>query len=136
MFPLIVLYVVLAIVRPQEYFASLAGVPVLPVVLALAFAAWLTSGTRLQSAPQFLLLPAFFVVLMVSEVANGWFGGIKDQLGKFGPIVLAFFIIASACTTHRRIRVLMAVMVVLVSIFLLGWELLGLLHIFPIKLKS
>jgi hypothetical protein len=29
---------------------------------------------------------------------------------------------------------LMAVLVVLLSIFLLGWELLGLFHIFPIKL--
>lgn len=31
---------------------------------------------------------------------------------------------------------MMAVMVVLVSIFLLGWELLNILHIFPIKLKT
>ena len=31
---------------------------------------------------------------------------------------------------------MMAVMVVLLSIVLLGWELLNLLHIFPIKLKS
>lgn len=30
---------------------------------------------------------------------------------------------------------LLAVMVVLISVFLLGWEMLGLLHIFPIKLK-
>jgi hypothetical protein len=30
---------------------------------------------------------------------------------------------------------LMALMVVLVSVFLLGWEMLGLLHIFPIQLK-
>jgi hypothetical protein len=30
---------------------------------------------------------------------------------------------------------LMAVMVVVVSVFLLGWEMLTLLHIFPIKLK-
>jgi len=30
---------------------------------------------------------------------------------------------------------LMAVMVVLISVFLLGWEMLNLLHIFPIKLK-
>ncbi|AHX13669.1 O-antigen polymerase [Dyella jiangningensis] len=119
MFPLIVLYVVLAIVRPQEYFASLAGVPILPVVLALAFAAWLASGARVPSAPQFLLLPAFFVVLMVSEVANGWFGGIKDQLGKFGPVVLAFFIIASACNTQRRVRILMAVMVMCATILAL-----------------
>ncbi len=31
---------------------------------------------------------------------------------------------------------MMAVMVVLLSIFLLGWEMLSLLHIFPIKLKG
>jgi hypothetical protein len=30
---------------------------------------------------------------------------------------------------------LMAVLVVLLSIFLLGWELLGMFHIFPIKLQ-
>lgn len=30
---------------------------------------------------------------------------------------------------------LMAVMVVLISIFLLGWEMLNLFHIFPIKLR-
>ena len=30
---------------------------------------------------------------------------------------------------------LLAVMVVLLSIFLLGWEVLNLLHIFPIKLR-
>jgi hypothetical protein len=30
---------------------------------------------------------------------------------------------------------LMAVMVVLVSIFLLGWEMLNLFHVFPLKLK-
>ncbi|HYM77506.1 MAG TPA: hypothetical protein VE377_16160 [Candidatus Dormibacteraeota bacterium] len=31
---------------------------------------------------------------------------------------------------------LMAVMVVLVSVFLLGWEMLNLFHVFPIKLKQ
>src|ERR1700684_2946211 len=31
---------------------------------------------------------------------------------------------------------LMAVMVVLLSVFLLGWEMLTLFHVFPIKLKS
>jgi len=30
---------------------------------------------------------------------------------------------------------LMAVMVVIVSLFLLGWEMLNIFHIFPIKLK-
>jgi hypothetical protein len=30
---------------------------------------------------------------------------------------------------------LMAVLIVVISIFLLGWEILGLVHIFPIKLR-
>jgi O-antigen ligase len=111
MFPLILLYVVLTIVRPQEYVPALIGLPVLPVVLVLAFGGWMASGARRPHAPQFLILLAFFAVLMLSEVANGWIGGVKDQLGKFGPVVLTFFMIAAACNTQRRILILMSVMV-------------------------
>ena len=116
MFPLILLYVVLTIVRPQEYMPALAGLPILPVVLVLAFAAWLGSGTRVPRAPQFVILPAFFVVLMVSVAANGWFGGIKEELGKFGPVVLTFFLIATTCTTPKRTLTLMSVMVMCATI--------------------
>jgi O-antigen ligase len=119
MFPLILLYVVLTIVRPQEYITALIGLPILPVVLVLAFAAWLASGTRVPRAPQFLILPAFFIVLMLSEVANGWLGGVKEEMGKFGPIVLMFFMIATACTTQRRILTLMAVMVMCATVLAL-----------------
>lgn len=39
--------------------------------------------------------------------------------------------------THRGLTFgeLMAVLIVLLSIFLLGWELLGMLHIFPIRIQ-
>lgn len=39
--------------------------------------------------------------------------------------------------SHRGLTFgeLMAVLIVLLSIFLLGWELLGMLHIFPIKIQ-
>jgi putative inorganic carbon (hco3(-)) transporter len=116
MFPLILFYVVLTIVRPQEYITALIGLPVLPVVLVLAFAAWIASGTRTPRAPQFLILIAFFMVLMTSEAVNGWLGGIKDQLGKFGPVVLTFFMIATACNTQKRILMLMAVMVLCATV--------------------
>src|SRR5579859_259758 len=107
MFPLILLYVVLTIVRPQEYIPALIGLPVLPVVLVLAFSGWVVSGARRPHAPQFMILLAFFVVLMLSEVVNGWVGGVKDQLGKFGPVVLTFLMISAACNTQRRILTLM-----------------------------
>ncbi|QWT21705.1 O-antigen ligase family protein [Bacillus sp. NP157] len=111
MFPLILLYVVLTIIRPQDYIPGLDTVPILPAVLGLAFLAWLPSREKTFAAPQFVILPAFLAVLMVSQVANGWTGGALDELAHFGPVVIAFFILGAACTTQRRVRVAMAVMV-------------------------
>jgi O-antigen ligase len=104
--------VVLTIIRPQDYVPGLTGVPILPVVLLLAFAFWLFSPQRTFAAPQFVILPAFLLVLMISQVTNGWAGGAIDQLARFGPTVIAFFVFGAACTTQRRVRVAMAVFVV------------------------
>ncbi len=111
MFPLILLYLVLTIVRPQDYMPMLVGVPLLPVVLMLSFACWLISHAKTFAAPQFLLLPAFLVVLMLSQVTNGWSGGAVDQLAKFGPTVIAFFVFAACCTNQQRVIVAMVVFV-------------------------
>jgi membrane protein insertase Oxa1/YidC/SpoIIIJ len=57
----------------------------------------------------------------------------------FGFATLNILGLASRRMEPRRRRMsfgeLMAVAVVVVSLFLLGWEMLSLLHIFPIKLK-
>ena len=57
----------------------------------------------------------------------------------FGFATLNILSLASRRMEPRRRSMsfgeLMAVAVVLVSLFLLGWEMLSLLHIFPIKLK-
>jgi putative inorganic carbon (HCO3(-)) transporter len=109
MYPLILLYVVLTIVRPQDYVPGLDKVPLLPVVLVLAFLCWFASKSKTYAAPQFAILPAFLVVLMISQVTNGWAGGAFDELTKFGPIVIAFFVFAAACNTQRRVTTAMAV---------------------------
>jgi putative inorganic carbon (HCO3(-)) transporter len=119
MFPLILLYVVLTIVRPQEYMPALLGVPVLPVTLGLAFACWLFSSAKTFAAPQFLILAVFLLVVMVSQVVNGWAGGALAQLEKFGPTVIAFFILASACTRRRRVIITMGVMVICAAVLAL-----------------
>ncbi|WP_449429515.1 O-antigen ligase family protein [Rhodanobacter umsongensis] len=111
MFLLSLLYLVLTIIRPQDYLPGLVGVPVLPVVLVLAFLAWLVSAAKTFAAPQFLILPVFLLVLMVSQVVNGWSGGALDELAKFGPTVVAFFVLAACCTSQHRVVVAMAVFV-------------------------
>jgi O-antigen ligase len=111
MFPLILLYVVLTIIRPQDYLPGLVGVPVLSVVLVFAFGAWLFSSAKTFAAPQFLLLPVFLIVVMISEITNGWAGGAVEELARFGPVVVAFFVFGAACGTQRRVRIAMGVFV-------------------------
>lgn len=111
MYPLILFYVVLTIVRPQDYLPGLVGVPLLPVVLVLSFLLWCTGARKSLDAPQFFLLPTFLLILMISEVTSGWAGGTIDQFAKFAPAVIAFFVLASACHTQKRVAIAMAAIV-------------------------
>ncbi|MEW5318897.1 MAG: hypothetical protein WDW38_010081 [Sanguina aurantia] len=72
--PVILLYVVLTIIRPQDCVPGLVGIPLLPVV-------------------------------------NGWSGGAVEELAKFGPVAISFFIFAAACTSQRRLIIAMGVFV-------------------------
>jgi O-antigen ligase len=110
MFILSMLYLILTIIRPQDYLPGLVGIPLLPVVLLFAFLFWLSSTSKTFAAPQFWILPAFLLILMTSEVMNGWGGGAIDQLVKFGPIVIAFFVFATAVSlSHARVLTAFAV---------------------------
>lgn len=119
MFPLILLYVVLTIIRPQDYIAGLDTVPILPVVLLMAFAAWVVSKEKTFEAPQFVILPAFLLILMVSQATNGWAGGAVDELARFGPVVIAFFVFGASCSTQKRVRVAMGVFVACAAVLAL-----------------
>lgn len=112
MFVAMLLYLVLVIIRPQDYPALVDSMPapLLPVALILAALLWLFSARKRFDAPQYLLLLLFFVVMMLSNVANGWFGGALVQLNKFAPVVLAFIVFANAVEDRRRMVRAMAVM--------------------------
>jgi O-antigen ligase len=111
MFFLSLLYLALTIIRPQDYMPGLANVPLLPAVLILAFVLWLFSSAKSFELPQFVILPVFMLVMMFSQVTNGWAGGALQVLEKFGPTVAAFFVLATSCTTRRRVVIVMAVFV-------------------------
>ncbi|MEO6925810.1 MAG: O-antigen ligase family protein [Rhodanobacter sp.] len=111
MFILSLLYLALTIIRPQDFVPGLEGVPLLPVVLILAFLSWVVSSPKHIDAPQFLILPVFLLVTMLSQVTNGWTGGALDQLLLFGPTVIAFFVLAASCNSQRRVVIAMTVFV-------------------------
>ena len=112
MFLFMLLYLVLVLVRPQDYpeYADL-GIPLLPITLALAFLFWLPKPDKQLSAPQYLLVPAFLVAQMLSHLFNGWIGGAQVQLASFGPAVLAFFVLGHLAMDPKRLRKLLVVFV-------------------------
>ncbi len=103
-FILIVAYVVLVLVRPQEYpqWAD-AGIPFLPIALVAALLAWLPSRYKRFDEPQYLLLALFVLVTSLSIAFNGWTGGAMDQFNAFAPTLVAFVLLANTSMTRKRV---------------------------------
>ncbi|MGY1425060.1 O-antigen ligase family protein [Lysobacter sp. A289] len=121
MFLFMVAYLVLVLIRPQDYPAVLesAGLPWQPIVLMMAALFWLFSARKSLAAPQYLLLLCFLLVLMLSKVVNGWTGGALVQLTKFAPVVMAFVLLANAVDTRERVVAVMAVFAVCAGVLAL-----------------
>ncbi len=109
MFAAMILYLALVLIRPQDYpeLVDSIPLPLLPLALVIAALFWLFSARKRFDAPQYLLLLLFLVVLMLSNIANGWFGGALEQLTKFAPTVLAFMVLANAADSPARVRGIM-----------------------------
>lgn len=105
MFALSLLYLAFTIIRPQDYVPGMAGLPIMSALLVLAFLSWLGSAEKNFAAPQFLLLPAFLLVAMASQVVNGWGGGVLYVLSQLGPSVIIFFVLTTAINSPRRVAI-------------------------------
>ncbi len=111
MFFFMMVYLVLVIIRPQDYPAVVdsPGPPWQPIALILAAVFWLFSARKSFAAPQYLLLPVFLLVAMISKVVNGWTGGALFVFALFAPVILAFVLLSNAADTRNRLRITMAV---------------------------
>lgn len=116
MFPLMLLYVALLIIRPQDYPAvaeTMQSGPSLQSLTLLAAAGmWVVSTRKSLSAPQYLLVAAFLVVAMISKVTNGWPGGALFVFTAFAPTVLTYVVLANASDTRSRLETLMSVLTI------------------------
>ena len=103
-------YLLLVLVRPQEYPQMAdAGIPLLPIALVSALLAWLFSRSKHFDEPQYLILPLFVLMTSVSIALNGWFGGALAQFTLFAPSLVAFVVLANTTTTPRRMTWVMVV---------------------------
>ncbi|MBL8263132.1 MAG: O-antigen ligase family protein [Xanthomonadaceae bacterium] len=110
MFLAMLAYLLLVLIRPQDYpeLVDSFSLPLQPIALLLAAGFWMFSPRKNFDAPQYPVLLMFFVVLMVSHVFNGYFGGAVVQLNKFAPVLLAFVVFANGLDSRERILKIMA----------------------------
>lgn len=110
MFIAMMLYLLLVLIRPQDYPALVdsIGIPLQPIMLITAAGFWLLSPRKQFDAPQYPILLMFFCVLLMSHVFNGWMGGALEQIEKFAPVVLAFVVFANGLDRRSRILKIMA----------------------------
>jgi hypothetical protein len=110
---------------------------------AISLIAGFTRSTRAALAA-YAIARAYAAVFFGVAVTVFYRGTREDVYNILWAVVFGFATLNILSLAARRLEPtrrgltfgeLMAVMVVLLSIFLLGWEMLNLFHIFPIKLK-
>ena len=118
MFFLLLVYLVLVLIRPQDYpaVAESPGPPLQSIALVLAAGLFLFSQRKSFNQPQFLLIPIFLFIAMVSKVVNGWAGGALFVFFVFAPVLLAYVLLANGVDTRSRMQTVMGVFVVCASV--------------------
>lgn len=121
MFVLMLLYLALLIIRPQDYPALVEspGPPLQALTLLSAAGMWVVSTRKSFDAPQYLLIAAFLAVAMVSKVTNGWLGGALYVFAAFMPTLMTFVVLANAVDTRERIETVMALLTICASVLAL-----------------
>lgn len=92
----------LAAVRPQLTVAVLTTLATLPVLFSLK---------RPFPGPQIWLLSGFVLLVILSWLPRGYFGGVADTAQDFLPDVAAFFFVAVNVNTIKRLRILVIALI-------------------------
>ncbi|MDP4536372.1 O-antigen ligase family protein [Alkalimonas collagenimarina] len=112
-FILLFLYTALVLLRPQEIFTPLVGLPVIMVVMILCTIAGLALQRPLRWAPQQTMLLLLLPVISVSAFLNGWgTKGIIESQNIFISSILPLFLFATVVSSASRQKKLMVVSII------------------------
>ncbi|SFC98177.1 O-antigen ligase like membrane protein [Thiohalospira halophila DSM 15071] len=109
-FHFLIAYLVLLLIRPHEFLPGVQGLPLMPVVMMGAVAAWILAREKDFGAPAFVLLVGLVLAMVASRVALGWLGGIPAVISEFLPILLIFLLVATVVSTLSRQRVFLVLL--------------------------
>lgn len=125
LFVVFLVYVVLLVIRPQEFVPALQHIPILQYTLLAAFALWLAAPDKGMKYPQFGLLPPFLLVAWIGMGLSGWWGGIVKILNLVIPPFLLFMIASGAVRSVKQLRVFMWLLIACACVLVLHghWQL-------------
>lgn len=112
----LLIYVTVLYLRPHEYLPALEGLPVVPVLLLLAFGMWLLAQPKNLEAPQFLLLPGLSLAMSMSVAMSGWGTGAVNAFVDFVPTMMLFFLVATSVDSLQRLREMALTLTVVVTV--------------------
>jgi O-antigen ligase len=107
-FALTILYIVVTIISPEQFgkeWASYHALAYLAGMTVLASLPGMATYKYWKSSVQTFLLLGFIVAIALSEVANGWLGGVLESLRMFLPSAAIFFFIVVNVTTARKLKI-------------------------------
>ncbi|MDP5134687.1 O-antigen ligase family protein [Rheinheimera baltica] len=103
-------YMVLVLVRPQEWMAELKDLPIIRLSLLLAFFSYIALQKNKYLAPQTICCMALTVIILLSGIRNGWaMGGVQSASDFIISSVLPIVIFSGLATTVKRSKVLMLI---------------------------
>src|SRR5579872_4602296 len=108
-FALTILYIVAAIISPEQFgkaWASYHALTYLAVITAIASIPSMVAYKYWKSSVQTFLLAGLIGAIALSQVANGWLGGVLDSMRIFLPSAAVFFFIIVNVTTIRRLKII------------------------------
>jgi O-antigen ligase len=106
-FALTILYIIVTIISPEQFgkeWASYHALTYLAGITVLASLPTLAAYKYWRSSVQTFLLLGLVGAIALSEVANGWLGGVLESLRAFLPSAAVFFFIVVNVTTIRRLK--------------------------------
>ncbi|MEH8021004.1 MULTISPECIES: O-antigen ligase family protein [Rheinheimera] len=104
------IYMLLILVRPQEWLEQFKDLPIIRLALLLAFASYLVLQKDKKLPPQVICCILLVPVMFLSGISNGWLtGGINSANNFIISGVLPIIIFSGLTTTVARTRILMLI---------------------------
>ncbi len=108
LFLVLLLYVTVIYVRPSEIFESLARVPIVDILsiisLPIAALTMMIRPRRFALVPTDLCVLGFWLAIVLSNLAWGWFGGAWLGFMSFMPVVFCYLLVRIGIATPREFR--------------------------------